>query len=181
MYNFIFDWIAIIVTRRYLYSISKLKCHPFVIIFTMLIADITILVIAAVGYAIFISAANYIIGWPIVFSGLFDIPTMIRWIAFPFYNIAPSMLGPWEITTIIGVFLLSTTTGILWIFLFSIAVIISNLILKITSLGPMISKYLNTRERPYRSMGYILVVLIFSICVIYHGVSLVIFALLWQP
>jgi hypothetical protein len=181
LYNFIFDWIALMVTRRYLYSISKINCHTFAIIVTMVIAALTILVIASVGYDIFITAVDYMMGWPVIISEFLNISLLIRWVAFPFYNIAPSVLGPWDITTIIGVFLLSTTMGILWIFVFSIAVIISNVTLRITSLGPLIRKYLNTREKPYRSMGYILVALIFSICVIYHGLLLVIFALLWQP
>jgi hypothetical protein len=139
-----------------------------VITVMFILSAITTILITIIGFTLFTTVTDLLVGYRVIFSDFLNIYPLLLWIAFPFYNVAPSLLGRWTAHTISGVFLLSTLTGIVWVLLFSLAVIASNFSMNITGIGPWLKAHLDTRKHPYRSMGLILVPIISCVCLIYH-------------
>jgi hypothetical protein len=166
-YNFFADWFALIVTRRFLSYISR-ATNNYLIIITLVLSICAIIFIAVIGYTLFTSLVDLFIGYHIVFGNFLDPRPPIQWLGFPLYNVAPNLLGPWTVYTIQGVFLLSTLMGIFWICIFSLAVIVSNLSMKLEGVGPWLKANFYVRKHPYTILNGILVLILLSFCVIWH-------------
>jgi len=61
-YNFLADWIALIVTRRVLLYISTMK-SVIAIIFTLVLSVCVILLISIVGFTLFLIIASFVFGF----------------------------------------------------------------------------------------------------------------------
>ena len=135
-------------TRRFLTYISRVT-NNYLIIVMLALSTCVILFIAAIGYTLYITLVNLLIGYRIIYSQFLDPRPLIQWLGFPLYNVAPNLLGQWTVHTIDGVFLLSTLIGIFWICVFSLAVIVSNLSMKIEGIGPWLKDNFYVRRHPY--------------------------------
>ena len=166
LYNFGFDYLALIFTREVLKHLSTLSSARVLIIpFVLVICLLVISVIAYFGFTI----ASMIGGFPRRATYNYSaIGEMLHALAFPFYARFPGILGRWSIDTIMGVFLYSTFFGIIWIGLFSIALIVSKLSMKISFLGPWLRDNLRVRQHPFKATGGLLVVIVSVMCVIFH-------------
>jgi hypothetical protein len=134
------------------------------IIFLMLIANL--------GFAIYIRYIEFAMGFPARFPSLFSLGEFMRRIAFPLYNKYPEIFGQWTVHTIIGVFLCSTLVGSLWVGIFGIAVILGNLVMKIKWLGPWLKNNLHVERNPLGVMRWLVVIFLFGVCGIFHLGSL---------
>ena len=96
-----------------------------------------------------------------------------RWLSqkvifFPFCKSFPALLGDWTVDSLYGVFVCSTLTGLVWIGLFSIAVVIANVSIKLRVVGPWLSKNFKVQEHPFRVLAALAAIPVFGVCAIYH-------------
>ena len=168
IYNFLVDYVALIATRYILDCISGAR-NVLLIVMLFILAILAIVIIADIGFTLAMTAFAPLFGFP----ELFSVGELIRRIAFPLYNLYPGRLGEWTVHTITGVFLGSTLIGIIWIGIFSVAVIVANLIMKIRGLGPWIKEEFQVQRQPFKIMGGLLVIFLGGICVIVHLISVI--------
>jgi len=71
LYNFFADWLALIVTRRFLTYISRVT-NNYLIIVMLALSTCVILFIAAIGYTLYITLVNLLIGYRIIYSQFLD-------------------------------------------------------------------------------------------------------------
>jgi len=62
----------------------------------------------------------------------------------------------------------STLVGIFWISIFLLAVIASNIRMRMVGIGPWFKVHFYTRNRPIRSMGLLVVFILFVCCALVH-------------
>lgn len=161
-------------TRRMLAFISQRTNRHLPL--TILISVVAIILIALFGFALFISLVNLSVGRGVDFIAFLDLSVPLKWIAFPLYTTIPSILGYWRLPTINGVFLLSTLVGIIWVVIFSVAVILSNISMRITGLGSWLKRYFYVRKHPYKILAVIIAVVFFVPCMFWHLLHLVLTA-----
>ncbi len=166
LYNFGFDYLALIFTRQVLKYLTKL---PSVLLFTIpIIFSMCLLVISTIAYSGF-TIAGMIGGFPRrEIYNYSEIAIMAHALAFPFFRHSSGILGNWSIDTITGVFSYSTFFGIVWIGLFSAALLFANLSMKIRFLGPWLKDNTHVKQHPFKVMGGLLVITLSVICVVYH-------------
>jgi hypothetical protein len=167
LYNFFADYVALLATRRILGYISQAR-NNYAVILALMLSAFIIIFIAILGFEIYNSLIDLLIGRHIMLSEVLSGYPLMQWIEFPLYKSLPNLLGKWTVHTISGVFLLSTLIGILWIVIFCVAVIISNITIKIHGIGPWIKNNFRVRQYPFKIMGGILVLILFLICVVWH-------------
>jgi hypothetical protein len=167
IYNYITDYVALLATRRMLTAIEN-TTNALVILLVFISSVPALLIIADIGFALYTTAIEFATGYPISVPKFFSPGDLVRRIAFPFYNKFPGFLGQWTAHTITGVFLASTLIGIFWVGIFSISVIVANLVMKIRKLGPWLKREMNVKQGPFKIMGGLIVLVLFVICVVLH-------------
>jgi hypothetical protein len=90
-------------------------------------------------------------------------------ILFPFYRSYSALLGEWSITTLYGVFIWSTLMGIVWLGVFSISVIIANVSMNLSGLGPWLDRNFRVRSQPFRILELLALIWIIAAWAIYHA------------
>lgn len=170
LYNFMFDYVSLIVTRNILQYSSTMSSKSMFMI--PLIFGFSLSAIVLISFVAFKLATT--ISWHLTgcreqfFNQPPYIAFMIRIIAFPFYGEYPGILGRWYAETVLGVFVCSTLFGMVWIIMFSVGLILANLSMKIAFLGPWLDKNVHVRQYPFKIMGGLLAMLLFAICFILH-------------
>jgi hypothetical protein len=176
-YNFLADFLALIVTRemlRYLSQQARLTIERFAITFFL-----TVVVIMAIAFTVLCIATpviNYVepkIRPP--FTGVVLTTPMGGIVSdfrdallFPFFKAFPLLLGNWSLGTLYGVFIWSTFMGVAWVAMFGVLVVIANVSLRLKAVGPWLYKNFQVRMRPFRVLYMLAIIPVGAVCVVYH-------------
>jgi hypothetical protein len=159
---------AYIATKIILVNIKNNAKHSFGVVIRFIASIIILMLIANLGFAIYIQLVEFVMGFPAGYPSLFSLGEFMRRIAFPLYNKYHEILGQWTVHTIIGVFLCSTLVGSLWVGIFGIAAILANFVMRIKWLGPWLKNNFHVERNPLAVMRWLVVIFLFAVCGLFH-------------
>lgn len=133
LYNFVFDYAALLFIRNLLRYLSTIQARSILLVPLVFVSSLSMLVVIAfVGFKIASTLSWYLTGCREQF---FNEPSyiefMVQILSFPFYKQFPEIFGRWYVETILGVFVYSTLFGMVWIILLSVGLILANLSMRI--------------------------------------------------
>lgn len=166
VYNVVADFVALMVTQRVLEDMTASTMLELIIRF--FVASVCILVVSFIALDLAVLLLSYLFygafpsgpaGW------IFSPRRFMGAILFPFYKTYPQ---EWQIDTLYGVFVWSTLTGIIWLFIFSASVLVANVSIKLKGLGPWLNRKLQVQRQPIRILRALVIILLSGLCAIYH-------------
>jgi hypothetical protein len=163
IYNVLVDFSALIVTRRVLRHMATATVWRMIITLCGSVCALLVLSFAALNIAVLM--LTYIFFHSTPREVIFTPSRFARAILFPFYTSHPL---EWQVDTLYGVFVWSTLVGILWLAIFSAAVIIANVSMKLRGVGPWLSRNFQVQRQPLRILRALVIVVLCGLCAIYH-------------
>jgi hypothetical protein len=165
IYVLFVDFGALIATRRVFQHISTATVWRVIITFVVYACGILVLSFIALDIAVLILNYAFIGSVPSRSEELiFSLSQFARGIL-PFYTSHPR---EWQIDTLYGVFIWSTLMGILWLAIFSASVIIANVSMKLSGVGPWLDRNFQVRRQPLRILRALVIIVLSGVCAIYH-------------
>ena len=174
LYNFIADFAALIFTQVIPTHLSNLPAITIRrITMTFFLSGCVLLALSFFALDAAVTIMDYIIRAtspgpavaPPQGGGISNPGNFAKALLFPFYKRDPN---EWDVGTLYGTFVWSTLTGILWLGLFSTSVIIANISMKLRTVGPWLSRNFRVQSQPFRILGALMVILVFSVCVLFE-------------
>jgi hypothetical protein len=164
---------ALLITRSIARHLSENIVSLRYVVLVFVLSSFSILVLSSAFLDLAVIITNYIV--------IGDLPSLtgpgesivtpmnyLKAILFPLYKNHSELLGGWSIGTVYGIFVWSTLMGVIWLWIFSLSVIIANLSMKLRNVGSWLDRNFKVRSQPFIILAILATSLISGPCLIYH-------------